>query len=77
MFTCRLFPTLLCVAFFHFPARGTVGREEPVELNTRTGTIYGTLRLPAVPFRSPLVLFISGSGPKDRNGNSAVPGGDE
>lgn len=49
--------------------------ERPVQLETATGEIHGTLRLPggAAPF--PVALIIAGSGPTDRNGNSpAIPG---
>ncbi|MDT7809085.1 MAG: uncharacterized protein QOJ70_2898 [Acidobacteriota bacterium] len=48
-------------------------KSEPVVLETATGKLYGTIELPAqarAPY--PVVLIISGSGPTDRNGNSAV-----
>ena len=49
--------------------------EEPSNLVTQTGTIYGTLELPAATFPVPVVLIIAGSGPTDRDGNSkALPG---
>ena len=49
--------------------------EIPDSLVTSTGTVYGTLELPAKAFPVPVVLIISGSGPTDRNGNSpALPG---
>jgi uncharacterized protein len=47
-------------------------REEPVELSTPTGTLYGTLLLPREAGRIPIALIIAGSGPTDRDGNSAV-----
>jgi len=50
--------------------------EQPTELKTPTGTIHGTLLVPdtAKP-PMPIVLLIAGSGPTDRNGNSAaLPG---
>lgn len=50
-----------------------------MELKTLTGTIFGTLLLPAsssAPQPVPVVLIIAGSGPTDRNGNSPLlPGG--
>lgn len=46
--------------------------EQDVQLVTETGTIHGTLLLPDVPPPHPVVLIIAGSGPTDRNGNSAV-----
>ncbi|MEP6507629.1 MAG: alpha/beta hydrolase [Gemmatimonadales bacterium] len=49
--------------------------EQPVTLVTSTGTIYGTLEMPATAGTMPVVLIIAGSGPTDRDGNSrALPG---
>lgn len=47
--------------------------EEPVTLRTATGEIYGTLSMPDDASRT-AVLIIAGSGPTDRNGNSAITG---
>ncbi len=47
--------------------------EVPVTLTTTTGEIYGTLLVPDDASRT-AVLIIAGSGPTDRNGNSAVTG---
>ncbi|HEX2723442.1 MAG TPA: alpha/beta fold hydrolase [Gemmatimonadaceae bacterium] len=56
------------------PAPATIV-ESADSLVTATGTIAGTLELPARAFPVPLVLIIAGSGPTDRNGNSpALPG---
>jgi len=41
-------------------------------LKTSTGDIYGTLTLPNQLKPSPVVLIIAGSGPTDRDGNSAI-----
>lgn len=46
--------------------------EQPSTLVTPTGTLYGTLELPAAQRPVPVVLIIAGSGPTDRNGNSKV-----
>ncbi len=46
--------------------------EEQTTLVTLTGTIYGTLELPAASKPVPVVLIIAGSGPTDRDGNSKV-----
>lgn len=55
-------------------APGT-GGEEPVRLETSTGTLHGTLLLPAGGGPVPVALLIAGSGPTDRDGNSAaLPG---
>ena len=54
-------------------ATPAASRSEPAVLETPGGKLYGTLELPAkegAPY--PVVLIISGSGPTDRNGNSAV-----
>ena len=57
------------------PAAPTAIVEYPDSLVTPTGTVYGTLELPAKAFPVPVVLIIAGSGPTDRNGNSpALPG---
>lgn len=45
---------------------------EPVQIETATGTIYGTLTLPDQSGPMSVALIISGSGPTDRDGNSAM-----
>jgi hypothetical protein len=48
---------------------------DSVKLVTHTGTIFGTLEMPAASGPVPVVVIIAGSGPTDRNGNSPlVPG---
>jgi uncharacterized protein len=47
--------------------------ESDFNLRTPTGTIYGTLAMPSL-LRAPVVLIIAGSGPTDRDGNSAIGG---
>jgi pimeloyl-ACP methyl ester carboxylesterase len=48
---------------------------EPIKLQTPTGTIYGTIEIPAGAGPFPIALIHAGSGPTDRDGNSsAVPG---
>jgi pimeloyl-ACP methyl ester carboxylesterase len=46
--------------------------EEAVRLQTPTGTLHGSLLLPPAAGPHPLVVLHAGSGPTDRNGNSAV-----
>lgn len=47
--------------------------EEQIALDTPTGQIAGTLQLPAAADSKPrVVLIIAGSGPTDRDGNSAL-----
>lgn len=47
-------------------------RDEPVELQSAGGTIHGTLLLPSGEGPYPVALIIAGSGPTDRDGNSAL-----
>ncbi len=46
--------------------------EEATTLVTPTGSIYGTLEIPASSKPVPVVLIIAGSGPTDRDGNSKM-----
>ena len=45
--------------------------ETNIELQTTTGKISGTLTTPKEFDKIPVALIIAGSGPTDRNGNSA------
>jgi uncharacterized protein len=60
----RLLPLLLLA--------GTGLAAELVKLDTGTGTLYGTLEIPATKPPYPVVLIIAGSGPTDRDGNSSA-----
>ena len=52
-----------------------VAATEEATLDTGTGKLFGSLLIPAGDGPFPVVLIISGSGPTDRNGNSAlIPG---
>jgi pimeloyl-ACP methyl ester carboxylesterase len=57
------------MAAFPHAARGA---QSDFDLTTPTGTIFGTLTLPAGAPPYPVVLIIAGSGPTDRNGNSGA-----
>jgi pimeloyl-ACP methyl ester carboxylesterase len=46
--------------------------ESRIILETTTGKIHGTLVVPDKTRKTPLVIFIAGSGPTDRNGNSIL-----
>ena len=70
----------LVLAFF---SAGSAAQSAPVEsaiaLNTASGALQGGLLLPAASTAAagglPVVLIIAGSGPTDRDGNSAgLPG---
>lgn len=55
------------------PTNQSSGITEPVALETPTGMLHGTLQLPAATNASiPVALIIAGSGPTDRDGNSAM-----
>ena len=61
---------LLAVSF-----AGILMAAEPATLETPTGTLYGTLEVPSGTGPFPVVLMHAGSGPTDRDGNSAaIPG---
>ena len=49
--------------------------QEPATLTTATGIIHGTLDLPSGIGPFPVALIIAGSGPTDRDGNSAMLAG--
>jgi pimeloyl-ACP methyl ester carboxylesterase len=51
--------------------RSVSAAETGVSLQTPTGTLYGTLALPA-KLPAPVVLIVAGSGPVDRNGNAGT-----
>jgi pimeloyl-ACP methyl ester carboxylesterase len=69
-----------CLPLFA-PAAGTDARpftradETPIELVTPTGTLHGTLLMPAGSAKVPVALIIAGSGPTDRDGNSPLMSG--
>jgi pimeloyl-ACP methyl ester carboxylesterase len=50
-------------------------REEAVTLTTAGGQLAGTLALPVSSAKVPVALIIAGSGPTDRDGNSALAPG--
>jgi pimeloyl-ACP methyl ester carboxylesterase len=71
----KLWVLLVCVSAMAAQAASATGGEQPVALDTASGKVAGTLRLPAGAARAPAVLIIAGSGPTDRDGNNAmIPG---
>ncbi|MET1078118.1 MAG: alpha/beta fold hydrolase [Pseudomonas sp.] len=44
--------------------------QRPLELDTGSGVLHGTLLLPQSPTPVPVALLIAGSGPTDRDGNN-------
>jgi len=60
---CFLMLLGLCVSAIAWP------RSQPMRLVTATGTLHGTLELPAGRGPFPVALIIAGSGPTDRDGN--------
>ena len=55
---------MLCVHAY------TLALESDFVLKTPTGDISGTVSIPTTTEKVPVVLFIAGSGPTDRNGNA-------
>jgi pimeloyl-ACP methyl ester carboxylesterase len=55
--------------------RPTPASSDTVRVTVPAGTLVGTLEVPAGRAPFPVVLFIAGSGPTDRDGNSAAMGG--
>lgn len=53
----------------------TLEEGEPISLSTGSAVIKGTLSVPVVSQKVPVVLLIAGSGPTDRDGNSAMMSG--
>lgn len=49
-----------------------VSSSEEVTLETSVGTLHGTMTLPERPTPVPVLLFVAGSGPTDRDGNTAL-----
>lgn len=67
-------PLRVAALAFALTAAGTASASsssEAVRLETPTGTVHGTLLLPEGTARPPVALLIAGSGPTDRNGNTA------
>jgi pimeloyl-ACP methyl ester carboxylesterase len=63
-----------CAATSALGAIPNIGRAAELDenLETPTGTIYGTLTMPVGRAKPPVVLVIAGSGPTDRNGNAST-----
>lgn len=53
------------------PVQASAG-ESAWDLTTPTGVLSGTLLLPSASGKVPVVLIVAGSGPTDRDGNSAM-----
>ncbi|WP_243420307.1 alpha/beta fold hydrolase [Janthinobacterium sp. 78] len=54
------------------PVRAATGGEQEVALAVAGGVLHGTLSMPDGQGKVPVVLLHAGSGPTDRNGNSAM-----
>ncbi|MCP4610593.1 MAG: alpha/beta hydrolase [Planctomycetes bacterium] len=50
----------------------TESTSSPISLVTPSGTLHGTLELPTTEKIVPVFLIVAGSGPTDRDGNSAM-----
>ncbi len=69
MLRVLLFTLTLFTAVAH--AASSVVLQRPISLDTGSGELFGSLLLPQSDKPVPVVLIIAGSGPTDRNGNSA------
>lgn len=59
------------------PATGFAAQtvlQRPMDLDTGTGMLHGTLLLPGGEGPAPVALLVAGSGPTDRNGNNPMGG---
>lgn len=76
-FATRTFAAV-AVCFAATVTSGWAQTSEAVALRTPTGTLAGTLQLPAGVGAHPLAVVIPGSGPTDRNGNTiGMPSGSD
>lgn len=67
-----LLTVLVLSLFFSLSISAQSFYEENIEIKTVNGTLGGTLTLPEGKRRMPAVLIIQGSGPTDKDGNSAM-----
>ena len=65
-----LLPVLALLSVSLFASIDTTFVETKVNLQTTSGTIYGTLTTPLTGNQWPVALIIAGSGPTDRDGNN-------
>ncbi|WP_193394225.1 alpha/beta hydrolase [Pseudomonas asplenii] len=61
---------LLTLTLFSGLAQAGVVLQRPIELDTGTGELFGSLLLPKSDRPVPVVLIVAGSGPTDRDGNN-------
>jgi uncharacterized protein len=62
----NIYLSLFLLALLPFTLKG----QAELNLQTFTGTIYGTIQCPVTEKPGPVVLIIAGSGPTDRDGNN-------
>src|SRR5690554_6673667 len=60
---------LLSIIFPTFIFADTTWVEKEIKLSTISGDLYGAVIVPKHVNKMPLVVFVTGSGPVDRNGN--------
>lgn len=72
--------TITCIVALSFIFAGLIAQtksdptflESEMVLKTSTGDLFGTLTIPEQTQACPIVLIVPGSGPTDRDGNSAM-----
>ena len=65
----RLLFTFLFVLTSTAIYAGSIFVEQEIKLQTTSGDLFGILTLPESSNKTPLLLFVAGSGPVDRDGN--------
>lgn len=65
----RILILLILCCLISVPYSQAIIKDESIVLNTTSGDIYGTLKLPQSDSQVPLAIIIAGSGPTDRDGN--------
>lgn len=68
----KLWALLMLAAAAAAQAMAAPAGEQSMTLETASGAVHGSLRLPAGEGKTPVVLIVAGSGPTDRDGNSAM-----
>jgi pimeloyl-ACP methyl ester carboxylesterase len=66
----RVFSLVLLLCTGIAQAAPTVVLQHPIDLDTGSGVLHGSLLLPSTGKPVPMVLIIAGSGPTDRDGNN-------
>lgn len=72
----RVYPYILTLLIISSLANAQAFKEETINIKVTEGQLGGVLMFPNTKKKPPVVLIIQGSGPTDKDGNSAVIQGD-